>query len=191
MANARENQGDWENRGKMRRGEGRYGTIIQVATATSRWSCWGGVWWGDAQRTPYIYRYLEYNSICPLVRIGTTHPSPATECVPPEPRGGQTRLLVRGGGGGSQFELLEKKPSTLSTLWGYVSRVEGVESARGCANTQQAGLQIPSPLIVPEKGGNLHVCTLCGWVGGWGWGMLGRCGNIGAWAPGIDMGIAS
>jgi hypothetical protein len=45
------------------------------------------------------YIYLEYHSVCPLVRIGT--PSPADECVPPEPkRGGgkHTRLGVMGWG---------------------------------------------------------------------------------------------
>jgi hypothetical protein len=32
---------------------------------------------------------LEYHSVCPLVRIGTPTPSPASECVPPpEPKGG-------------------------------------------------------------------------------------------------------
>ncbi len=34
------------------------------------------------------YIYLEYRSVCPLVRIGT--PSPADECVPPEPKRGGT-----------------------------------------------------------------------------------------------------
>ncbi len=46
-----------------------------------------------------IHIYLKYDSICFLVRIGIPHsPSLACECVPPppEPKGGHTRLRVRG-----------------------------------------------------------------------------------------------
>jgi hypothetical protein len=32
--------------------------------------------------------YLEYQRVCPLVRIGTPAPSPKSECVPPEPKRG-------------------------------------------------------------------------------------------------------
>jgi len=62
-----------------------------------------------------VHIYLEYQSVCPLVRIGTHIPSPARECVPSqEAKGGDT--LACGWGEGSQFGGLEKKPSTMSTL---------------------------------------------------------------------------
>jgi hypothetical protein len=71
--------------------------------------------------------YLEYYSVCPLVGIGTLPPPfpPASECaLPPGPGtkglglGGGTLLRVRWGGvGESQFGRLERKLSTLSTLW--------------------------------------------------------------------------
>ncbi len=46
--------------------------------------------------------YLEYHSVCPLVRVGTPHPlSRKRVCsLPPEPGGGHTRLRVRWLGGG-------------------------------------------------------------------------------------------
>ncbi len=53
--------------------------------------------------------------------LGPHPPSPASECVPfPKPKGkGIHSLAGEGvGGGGSQFGRLEKKPSTMSTLWG-------------------------------------------------------------------------
>jgi hypothetical protein len=81
---------------------------------------------------------LEYHSVCPLVRIGTPHPlsnwdpPPPLELGPPShplsrkrvrhspgtrgAGGGGTHLLAGEGVGASQFERLEKKPSTLSTL---------------------------------------------------------------------------
>jgi hypothetical protein len=34
------------------------------------------------------YIYLEYHSVCPLVRNGTPTLSSASECAPPEPKGG-------------------------------------------------------------------------------------------------------
>ncbi len=49
------------------------------------------------------YIYLKYHSVCPFVRIGTNTP---------QPKGGDTLAWGR-----SQFGRLEKKPSTLSTLW--------------------------------------------------------------------------
>jgi hypothetical protein len=47
------------------------------------------------------YKYLEYHSVCPLVRIGTPHPlSRERVYSPPESKGGEhTRLLVRGWAG--------------------------------------------------------------------------------------------
>jgi hypothetical protein len=70
-------------------------------------------------------KYKEYHSVCPLVRIGTLpspNPSLASECAPPpEPGGGgvgrHTRLRGGEGLGESQFRRLEKKLSTLPTLW--------------------------------------------------------------------------
>jgi hypothetical protein len=42
------------------------------------------------QSTVHMYEYLEYHSVCPLVRIGTpSTPSPASECArPPGTKGG-------------------------------------------------------------------------------------------------------
>jgi hypothetical protein len=50
--------------------------------------------------------YLEYQSVCPLVRIGSLRPSPASECVIPGTKGegGNTRLRVRGWGGGANSD---------------------------------------------------------------------------------------
>ncbi len=44
----------------------------------------------DTKYCTYVHIYLEYHRVCPLVGIGTTHPSPASECVPSPPtkRGG-------------------------------------------------------------------------------------------------------
>jgi hypothetical protein len=98
--------------------------------------------------------YLEYHSICPIVRIGTPTPSPASQCVPPrihggrghtpageevwgvpirttgEKAGGHTRLRERGRGG-CQLGRLEKKPGTLSTLWLSFERVLPVSAGGG------------------------------------------------------------
>jgi hypothetical protein len=64
-----------------------------------------------------VHIYLEYHSICHLVRIGTPPASsPARECVPPGTKGGgDTRMRVRGWVEVPQFRRLEKKPRTLST----------------------------------------------------------------------------
>jgi hypothetical protein len=62
-----------------------------------------------------------YNSVCPLVRIGTPmHPLSRMGVYPPppQPKGGGRKHSPAGEGvGGSQFGRLLKKPSTLSTLW--------------------------------------------------------------------------
>ncbi len=65
-----------------------------------------------------IHIYLEYNSVCPLVRSGTSPPpSPqARKSPPPQNQRGDT-LACRWRGGGSQYGRLGEKPSTLSTLW--------------------------------------------------------------------------
>ncbi len=47
-----------------------------------------------------IILYLEYHSVCPFVRIGSAHPPPASECVPPfNLRGGQHSPAGEGMGG--------------------------------------------------------------------------------------------
>jgi hypothetical protein len=69
--------------------------------------------------TKYIYAFIEYHSVCTLVGIGTTPPptpSPTSDCVPPPGTKGGAHTLAGEGMGESQFERLEKKPSTLSTL---------------------------------------------------------------------------
>ncbi len=60
-----------------------------------------------------VHTFIEYHSVCPLVGIGTLPPplSPASVPLPPEPKGGgHTRLET-------QYRRLEKKLSTLPTLW--------------------------------------------------------------------------
>ncbi len=73
-----------------------------------------------AQST-YLYIYKEYHSVCPLVGVGAlpTPLSPASVPLPPEPRGagGRAHSPAGEGLGESQFRRLEKKLSTLLTLW--------------------------------------------------------------------------
>jgi hypothetical protein len=68
------------------------------------------------QETGKNTKYLEYHSVCPFVCIGTPHPL-SRKRVCPSPRnqdgGGHTGRRVRG----FQFRRLEKKLSTLSSLW--------------------------------------------------------------------------
>ncbi len=68
------------------------------------------LWW--------ITLYLDYQIVCPFVRIGSPHPLSPPGSVSPHwnQRGVNTRLRVRNGGGGSQFGRLERKPGTLCTL---------------------------------------------------------------------------
>jgi hypothetical protein len=62
----------------------------------------------------YTYSTTVY---VPSSELGPPNPSPASACVPPpEQKGGANSVQVRGGGE-SQCGRLEKKPSTLSTLW--------------------------------------------------------------------------
>jgi hypothetical protein len=67
-----------------------------------------------------VHIYLEYLSVSPLVGIGTP-PLPLSRkqvCTPPpEPKGGGANSPAVEGVGESQFGRLEKRPSTLSTLW--------------------------------------------------------------------------
>ncbi len=66
--------------------------------------------------TKYTLVYHEYQSVCPLVRIGTPHPlSLCRVCPPRNQRGrGHTRLLVRWWG--VPIRTTGEKPCTLSTL---------------------------------------------------------------------------
>ncbi len=110
--------------------------------------------------TKYLYNeciYLEYHSVCPLVRFwDPPFPLPHKRvCPPSEPKREDTRLQVRrcmgggvptrttgekaedtlacgwGGGGESQLGRLEKKPGTLSTLWFSFERVLPVSAGGG------------------------------------------------------------
>ncbi len=63
-----------------------------------------------------VHTYLEYDSVFPLVQIGTPTPSAASDVSP-----GGTHSPAGEGVGESQFGRLEKKASTLSTLCSTVS----------------------------------------------------------------------
>jgi hypothetical protein len=65
--------------------------------------------------------YLEYQSVCPFVGIGS-HPPPShpQANVPPptlDPREGESTLACGRRGVGTKFEQLDRKPGTLYTLW--------------------------------------------------------------------------
>jgi hypothetical protein len=62
--------------------------------------------------------YIKHHSVCPLVGIGTP-PTPLTQASGPPPRtkkGGGLSPAAKGVGE-CQFQRLEKKLSTLPTLW--------------------------------------------------------------------------
>jgi hypothetical protein len=92
------------------------------------------VWFGGLERklaklsmTTFIYcsssllfyglpiLYLEYQNVCPFVRIGSPRPLKRV-CPPWNQRVGGQHSLAGEGRGGSQFGRLERKPGTLSTL---------------------------------------------------------------------------
>ncbi len=60
-----------------------------------------------------VHKYLEYHSVCPLVQIRT----------PQRGGGGWTHSPAGEGVEESQFVRLEKKPSTLSSMWGTLKRL--------------------------------------------------------------------
>ncbi len=69
-----------------------------------------------------VHIYKEYHSVCPFVGIGTLPPSLSSECAqsPPLPqnlRGEGAHSPAGEGLGESQFRRMEKKLSTLTTLW--------------------------------------------------------------------------
>jgi hypothetical protein len=70
---------------------------------------------GKERRGIIEYRYLEYQSVCPIDEIGSP-PPPPSECVSPlDPRGeSNTILRVRGWGGPNSDDW--KKAGTLYTL---------------------------------------------------------------------------
>jgi hypothetical protein len=75
-----------------------------------------------------IYEYIECHSVCLFVGIGTPPPTPfqqASMPLPPEPNGGGGTLACELGVGESQFRRLEKRVSTLSTLWLCCDRENG------------------------------------------------------------------
>jgi hypothetical protein len=68
-----------------------------------------------------IIVYIEYQSVCPFVKMGAPTPSPTRNCVSPPAwtqRGRATLTTVVGEGvqWGTQFERMERKPGTLYTL---------------------------------------------------------------------------
>ncbi len=66
----------------------------------------------------YIYKiYTEYNSVCPLVGIGTltSFLSPASVLLPPVPKGGgHTRLRMRGWGSPNSYDFRKSLSSDYS-----------------------------------------------------------------------------
>jgi hypothetical protein len=56
--------------------------------------------------------FLEYHGLFPRPNWESPTTSPASECAPPELKGGGGERVRE-----SQFGRLEKRPSTLSTLW--------------------------------------------------------------------------
>ena len=81
----------------------------------------GNMW---NRRTGSTTKYIQYIPRVPQClshrpNWGPPNPYPACECLPPlTPRGGGgAHSPADEGWGGSQFWRLEKKPSTLSTLW--------------------------------------------------------------------------
>ncbi len=68
-----------------------------------------------------IIVYMEYQSVCPFVGIGSTHSLPRKRVISPlGPEGwSYTRFRVRVLG--TQFGRLGRKPGTLYTLWYYTT----------------------------------------------------------------------
>jgi hypothetical protein len=64
-----------------------------------------------------VHIYLEYNSECPLVGIGTPTPFPASECSPPpQTKGGGAHSPAVERAGESQFRRMEKRRLALCLL---------------------------------------------------------------------------
>jgi hypothetical protein len=76
---------------------------------------------GRQRENHKVLIYLEHHSVCPLVGIGTP-PTPLPQASvpsppPPGPKSGGEHSPAAKGVGESQFRRLEKKLSTLPTLW--------------------------------------------------------------------------
>ncbi len=86
----------------------------------------------------YIYTKSTTVSV-PSSELGPPNPSPASECVSPlgTKGGGHTRLRVRGWG--AQIGRLEKRPSTLSTLWCTVCTLYNVDCIKYITSTPTTG----------------------------------------------------
>ncbi len=85
--------------------------------------------------TKYLYICIEYHSVCPLVEIEALPPplSPASEPLPPEPKGGggHARLRVRSwGSSNSAIPTTGEKASTLPTLCTLPTQVRPVSRCR-------------------------------------------------------------
>jgi hypothetical protein len=91
--------------------------------------------------------YLQCYSVCPLVRIGTPRPPlPASEFVPPPEAKGGGHSPAGEGVAESQFGRMEKKPSTLSTLWPCSSAV--ICNDNNMAEDVRKGILAKSSMII-------------------------------------------
>jgi hypothetical protein len=73
---------------------------------------------GWMQNFQKVLIYLEFHSVCPLVRFRTPTPSPSSECVPSNgTKRGETPSPADEGVGSPNSDDWKKKPRTLSTLW--------------------------------------------------------------------------
>ena len=61
--------------------------------------------------------YLEYQSVCPIVGIGSPHPFSESERVSPLGSKGGEEHLFQVRGWGTQFGRLDRRPGTLYTPW--------------------------------------------------------------------------
>ncbi len=86
----------------------------------ARGSAWSPEWPREVTRIPCtvqrIHIYLEYHSVCPLVRIGTPFPLARVSPTPPAPKGGETLLPAGEGVEGSQFGRQARKSLALCLL---------------------------------------------------------------------------
>ncbi len=61
-----------------------------------------------------IIVYIEYQSVCPFVGIGSPTPTPTSQCVSPlGPKGGDQHSLADEG---AQLRQIDRKPGTLYIL---------------------------------------------------------------------------
>jgi hypothetical protein len=64
----------------------------------------------------YVYEYLEYRSVCPLVQIRTPNLHSRKRVCPPRNQRGHTRMRMRGWGGGDAIRTTGEKPLALCLL---------------------------------------------------------------------------